>query len=156
MRTSTRALPRTLLLLVFYALAHPLPYLPWHVPQSPPPQVDLAGFPAEWALGAKYAGTYERSEKMNYDAPIYVKLDADGDKRYLYRTDIGKWAVTQNEESIAKDYGLLVSSRATDLPTEVGLAWHYYDAQRMNETSIKCTEVWRNPVQVSSRASALG
>ena len=64
--------------------------------------------------------------------------------------------VTIDEENMAKDYGLLVSSRATDLPTEVGLAWKYYDAQWINETSIKCTEVWRNPVQVSSRASALG
>ena len=93
-------------------------------------------------------GTYMLSGGMTNGAPLYTKsLAGDGgaavEKHFLYRSSInGKWLVTDKESDIAKNRRGIESSTSSDLPSESGLTWQYYDGSEWpDDPNMRCTEV---------------
>ena len=87
-------------------------------------------------------GVYELSAVKANGAPRFVRRLAGGGAQYLYRSSkTGKWMVTDDESDIAKNLGQLLSSRASDLPSEAGLGWQYHDKDWHDDPNLTCTEV---------------
>ena len=88
-------------------------------------------------------GVYELSAVKANGAPRFVRRLAGGGAQYLYRgSKSGKWIVTNDESDIAKNLGQLLSSRASDLPSEAGLGWQYGDGKNWpDDPNLTCTEV---------------
>ena len=107
-------------------------------PVPPFPQVTLDG---HTGAQAHFMGVYELSAVKANGAPRFVRRLAGGGAQYLFRSSIGAWMVTDDESNIAKNRGQLLSSRASDLPSEAGLGWQYYDKDWPDDPNLTCTEV---------------
>lgn len=99
----------------------------------------LAGH--EGTVNVKYMGTYICSANEANGAPLYVMQLGFGGKYWLYRMkDDGRWMLTDEESSIAQNRGPIVSSRAAELPSEVGLTWKHYDGSAwQDDPKMTCT-----------------
>ena len=80
----------------------------------------------------------------NVVGPRFMRTVCKDQINYLFRsTDDGTWMVTSEKADIAKNRGVLKSSRASDLPYEEGLGWKWLDGEGVwqNDPDLKCTEV---------------
>ena len=90
----------------------------------------------------EYMGTYERSEKTAHGAPVFVKK-AGTKTHYLFRWTDGTWMGTDDEKDFAVGTCGIESSKPSDLPSEAGLSWKYYDgkAWQNDNPDTTCAEV---------------
>ena len=89
----------------------------------------------------EYVGTYERSEKTAHGAPVFVK-EAGDKTHYLFRYSDRIWKATDNEKYFATGQGFIQSSKPSDLPSDTGLSWTYWDGKAMVDDPImNCTTV---------------
>ena len=90
----------------------------------------------------EYMGTYERSEKTAHGAPVFLKK-AGVKTYYLFRNSNAVWMATDDEEGIATGVRAIEASKPSDLPSEAGLSWKYYDgkAWQNDNPDTTCAEV---------------
>ena len=111
-----------------------------HLPSAPPIplQMTFTGSTAK----LKYMGTYERSEKTAHGAPMFVKKAGD-ETYYLFRNSNAVWMATHYEEDIPTG-GDIEASKPSDLPSEAGLSWTYWDGKAeamVDDPTMTCTAV---------------
>ena len=115
--------------------------LPWLI--SPPVPLPLQMTFTGSTVKLEYMGTYERSEKTAHGAPVFLKKA--GDKtHYLFRFSDAVWMATHDEEDIDTGEGAIEASKASDLPSEAGLSWTYWDGEAeamMDDPTMTCTAV---------------
>ena len=106
---------------------------------STPAQVSLVG---HRGVRSKLMGPFKRTDKTVHGYPAFTKTE-DGVTHYLFRSsDDGRWAVTDDEKHIAKNFGWIVSKDAAELPTQEGLEWQYWNnGSFKDDSAITCTEV---------------
>ena len=89
-----------------------------------------------------YMGVYERSEKTAHGAPVFVKKAGDT-THYLFRYSNGKWQGVNDEKKIGKTR-VIESCKPSDLPSEAGLSWTYWDDEAeamVDDPTVTCTAV---------------
>ena len=88
-------------------------------------------------------GTYECSEKTAHGAPVFVKKG--GTKtHYLFRWTDGTWGGTNDEKHFAEGLCGIDLLKPSDLPSEAGLSWTYWDGKAkamVDDPSMTCTAV---------------
>ena len=108
---------------------------------------------------AYFMGAYERSTDTVNGFPLYAKRLEDGSKHWLFRSNIagsGKWLVSANQSSIAKNSALIKSSRGAELPSEAGLTWEWADGKKWHkDPNMTCTEVRIRAPPPSSKSAYL-
>ena len=91
----------------------------------------------------EYMGTYEHSEKTAHGVPVFVKKAGD-ETNYLFRYSNAVWMVADDEKDIATSEGAIEASKPSDLPSEAGLSWTYWDGDAMamvDDPTMMCTAV---------------
>ena len=91
----------------------------------------------------EYMGTYERSEKTAHGAPVFVKKAGD-ETYYLFRHSNAVWMATDGEKDIATGASAIKASKPSDLPSEAGLSWTYWDGKAeamVDDPTMTCTAV---------------
>ena len=90
----------------------------------------------------EYMGVYERSEKTAHGAPVFLKKAGDT-TYYMYRYTDGKWMATNDQTNFATGYRSIGLSKASDLPSEAGLSWTYWDGKTWqdDDPAMTCTAV---------------
>ena len=91
-------------------------------------------------------GAYHLADEGWHGYPSYTTNVEGERKSYLYRAGggefEGKWCVTDDKDSIAKNAGTIQSASAAELPTQEGLQWKVTQGYFSKiDAAIACTEV---------------
>ena len=114
-----------------------------HGSSPPGPPIPLQMTFTGSTVKLEYMGTYERSEKTAHGAPVFVKKAGD-ETYYLFRYSNAVWMATHYEEDIAMGEGAIEASKPSDLPSEAGLSWTYWDGKAkamVDDPTMTCTAV---------------
>ena len=113
-----------------------------HLPSAPPIPLQMT-FTGSTVKLKSMMGTYERSEKTAHGAPVFVKKA--GDKtHYLVRSPNAVWMAAPKGKYIAIGAIAIEASKPSDLPSEAGLSWTYWDGKAMatvDDPTMTCTAV---------------
>ena len=86
---------------------------------------------------------YTKADQRVNQRPLWTKIVNGKDTHFLYRSSRdGCWSMSCKEESVAKNMREIKTKSASELPTQEGVVWQYYDGKTwQDDDAMACTEV---------------